>query len=57
MTTVPPLVNFMSRGHDSDSPQFAFVFEATQIPVKSLAVAGLQALWDDRPPIGLFEII
>ncbi|MEG4234069.1 hypothetical protein QUA40_18470 [Microcoleus sp. Pol11C3] len=54
---MPPLVNFMSRGHDSDSPQFAFVFEATQIPVKSLAVAGLQALWDDRPPIGLFEII
>ncbi|MEG4247414.1 hypothetical protein QUB37_04010 [Microcoleus sp. AT3-A2] len=45
LTTSPPLVNLISRGPDSDSPQFAFVLDATQIPVKSLAVAGLQVLW------------
>jgi hypothetical protein len=47
----------MSREPESDSPQFAFLFNASQSPIKSLAVAGLQALWDDRLPIVLFEII
>ncbi|MEG4483528.1 hypothetical protein [Microcoleus sp. D2_18a_B4] len=57
LTTAPPLVNLISRGQDSDIPQFALLFEATQIPVKSLAVAGLQTLWDYDRSIGRFEII
>jgi hypothetical protein len=57
LTSAPPLVNLMSREPESDSPQFAFLFNASQSPIKSLAVAGLQALWDDRLPIVLFEII
>ncbi|MEG3927374.1 hypothetical protein [Microcoleus sp. D3_18a_C4] len=45
LTSAPPLVDLISRGFDSDSPQFALLFEATQIPVKTLAGSGLQVLW------------
>jgi hypothetical protein len=47
----------MLREPDSDSPQFAFLFNASQSPIKSLAVAELQALRDDRRSIARFEII
>jgi hypothetical protein len=57
LTSAPPLVKLMSRGFESDSPQFAFLFNATQIPVKNLAVAGLHALRDDRRSIARLEII
>jgi hypothetical protein len=47
----------MSREPDSDSPQFACCFTQVKSSVKSLAVAGLQALWDWERSIARFEII
>jgi hypothetical protein len=47
----------MSRGFESDSPQFACLFYATQSPGKSLAVAELQALWHYERSIARFQII